>query len=103
MATGWLIFIAIVLIIVVLFQVTRTLDLVGQLRGGERTTVEMSKLHGALGMIFMIAGVIGFFVSFGVFNDRMVDHHSSEHGRLIHNMFVITLWVTGIVFLITNV
>lgn len=60
MATGWLIFIAIVMIVVVLFQVTRTLDLVGQLRGGERTTVEMTKLHSILGMIFMILGMIGF-------------------------------------------
>lgn len=103
MATGWLIFIAIVMIVVVLFQVTRTLDLVGQIRGGERTTVEMTKLHSILGMIFMILGMIGFFWSFGHYHDRMVDHHSSDNGRTIHRMFVITLWVTGIVFVITNV
>ncbi len=103
MATGWLIFIAIILIVVVLFQVTRTLDLVGQLRGGERTTVEMTKLNAALGMIFLIAGMIGFFISFPFFSERMVDHHSSESSILIHRMFVITLWVTGIVFFITNV
>jgi heme/copper-type cytochrome/quinol oxidase subunit 2 len=103
MATGWLIFIAIILIVVVLFQVTRTLDLVGQLRGGERTTVEMTKLNAALGMIFMIAGMLGFFISFPYFSERMVDHHSSEGSILIHKMFVITLWVTGIVFFITNV
>lgn len=103
MATGWLIFIAIVMIVVVLFQVTRTLDLVGQLRGGERTTVEMTKLHGILGLIFMILGMIGFFWSFGHYADRMVDHHSSDNGKMIHKMFVVTLWVTGIVFVITNV
>lgn len=103
MATGWLIFIAIILIVVVLFQVTRTLDLVGQLRGGERTTVEMTKLNAALGMIFMIAGMLGFFISFPYFSERMVDQHSSENSILIHKMFVITLWVTGIVFFITNV
>ncbi len=103
MATGWLILIAIILIVVVLFQVTRTLDLVGQLRGGPRTTVEMSKLHGILSVIFMVAGLIGCFMCFGIFNDRLIDHHSSEHGVLIHNMFVITLWVTGLVFLITNI
>ena len=103
MATGWLIFIAIVMIVVVLFQVTRTLDLVGQLRGGERTTVEMTKLHSILGLIFMILGMIGFFWSFGHYEDRMVDHHSSDNGLMIHKMFVVTLWVTGIVFVITNV
>ena len=63
MATGWLIFIAILMIVVVLFQVTRTLDLVGQLRGGDTTTVSMTKFHASLGMIFMVLGMIGFFWS----------------------------------------
>lgn len=103
MATGWLIFIAILMIVVVLFQVTRTLDLVGQLRGGETTTVSMTKFHALLGMIFMVLGMIGFFWSFGHFSDNMVDHHSSDNGIIIHRMFLITLWVTGIVFVITNV
>ena len=69
MATGWLIFFAIVMIVVVLFQVTRTLDLVGQLRGGERTTPEMTNLHAILGMIFMVVGLLGFFWSFGHYQD----------------------------------
>lgn len=91
------------MIVVVLFQVTRTLDLVGQLRGGERTTPEMTNLHAILGMIFMVVGLLGFFWSFGHYQDRMVDHHSSDNGLIIHKMFVITLWVTGIVFVITTV
>jgi len=103
MATGWLIFIAIVMIVVVLFQVTRTLDLVGQLRGGAHTTVETTRFHAMLGMIFMVLGMIGFFYCFPLYNDRMVDHHSSDNAQTIHKMFVITLWVTGIVFVITNV
>jgi heme/copper-type cytochrome/quinol oxidase subunit 2 len=103
MATGWLIFIAILMIVVVLFQVTRTLDLVGQLRGGETTTASMTKFHGLLSVIFMVLGMIGFFWSFGHFSDNMVDHHSSDNGLIIHKMFQITLWVTGIVFVITNV
>ncbi len=103
MATGWLIFIAIVMIVVVLFQVTRTLDLVGQLRGGERTTVEMTKLHAILGVVFLVLGMIGFFWSFGHYSDRMVDHHSSDNSIIIHRMFVVTLWVTGIVFVITHI
>lgn len=103
MATGWLIFIAIVLILVVLFQVTRTLDLVGQLRGGERTTVEMTRFHALLGLIFIALGMVGFFYSFPLFSDRMVDKHSSDNAQIISKMFLITLWVTGIIFVITNV
>ncbi|MEZ5014301.1 MAG: cytochrome c oxidase subunit II transmembrane domain-containing protein [Chitinophagales bacterium] len=103
MATGWLIFIAILLIVVVLFQVTRTLDLVGQLRGGERTTVEMTKFHAILSILFIVLGIFGFFWCFPHFSDRLVNHNSSVHGALIHRMFLITLYVTGIVFVITNI
>ncbi len=103
MATGWLIFLAIIMIVVVLFQVTRTLDLLGQLRGGDYTTHQMTKMHAIFGVVFMVVGLYGFFWSFGHYSDRMVDHHSSDNGLIIHNMFVITLWVTGIVFVITTV
>lgn len=103
MATGWLIFLAILMIGVVLFQVTRTLDLVGQLRSGEHTTIETTNFHAIFGMIFMILGMIGFFWSFGHYSDRMVDQHSSDNAIAIHRMFVITLYVTGIIFVITNV
>ena len=103
MATGWLIFLAIIMIVVVLFQVTRTLDLLGQIRGGDHTTHQMTKMHAIFGVVFMVVGLYGFFWSFGHYNDRMVDHHSSDNGLIIHNMFVITMWVTGIVFVITTV
>ncbi len=103
MASGWLIFIACVLIIIVLIQVARTLDLVAQLRGTERTTQEMSRFHGILGLIFLLLGLYGFFWCFPHFENRMVDHHSSDHAMIIHRMFVVTLIITSIVFLLCNV
>lgn len=103
MTTGWLIFIAIVLIVVVLFQVTRTLDLVSQLRGGEHTSEEMTRFHATLGIIFLVLGLFGFFWCFPHFKDRLVGPSASEHGVLIERMFNITLWICSIVFLVCNI
>ncbi len=101
--TGWLIFIAVLLVLIVLFQVTRTLDLVSQLRGDDDRQLEQStKLHATGLFIFMVLGIIGFFWSFGHYSDTNIPV-ASEHGVYIHNMFVATLIVTGIVFVVCNV
>jgi preprotein translocase subunit SecG len=63
--TGWLIFIAVLLVLIVLFQVTKTLDLVNQLRGDDDSQLEKtSKLQAYALFVFMILGVIGFFWCF---------------------------------------
>lgn len=104
MSTGWLIFIAIVLIIIVLFQVTRTLDLVGQLKGDDTEREEgNAKMHGIALFIFMILGVYGYFWCFGHFNDTNLPASASEHGELIEDMFKWTLIICSIVFIICNI
>ena len=101
--TGWLIFIAIALVLVVLYQVTRTLDLVSQLRGEDDRSLEQNtKLHATGLLIFMILGTLGFFWSFSHFKDTNIEV-ASEHGVLIERMFLITLIVTGAVFVVCNI
>ncbi|MFN0274301.1 MAG: cytochrome c oxidase subunit II transmembrane domain-containing protein [Chitinophagales bacterium] len=104
MSTGWLIFIAIILVIVVLFQVTRTLDLVSQLRGNEEENKERNaKFHGVALFIFMVLGVYGFFWCFGHYADSNLPPSPSEHGKLVEDMFFWTLLVCSIVFIICNI
>ncbi|HET8964378.1 MAG TPA: cytochrome c oxidase subunit II transmembrane domain-containing protein [Chitinophagales bacterium] len=101
--TGWLIFIAIALVLIVLYQVTRTLDIVSQLRGQDDENVEDSTKVQSIGLlIFMILGLFGFFWSFGHFKNTNIAV-ASEHGELIERMFIATLIVTGAVFVITNI
>lgn len=101
--TGWLIFIAIALVLIVLYQVTRTLDLVSQLRGEEDKSLEQnSKIHAIGLVIFMILGMYGFFWSFGHFRNTNIPT-ASEHGVLIERMFIMTLIVTSAVFVICNI
>lgn len=101
--TGWLIFIAIALVLVVLYQVTRTLDLVAQLRGDDDRSLEQNtKLHAVGLVVFMILGMYGFFWSFGHYKDTNIVV-ASEHGELIERMFLMTLIVTSAVFVICNI
>ena len=100
--TGWLILLSCVLIFVVLFQVTRTLDLVSQLRGDERTTEGMTKFHAILLLIFMVLGIYGFFFCFGHYKNKE-PITASEHGTLIEHMFFWTLVVCSTVFIICNI
>lgn len=104
MSTGWLIFIAIVLVIVVLFQVARTLDLVSQLRGNEEDNNERNaKVHGIALFIFMILGVFGYFWCFGHYKDSNLPASASEHGELVEDMFFWTLVICSIVFIVCNI
>jgi heme/copper-type cytochrome/quinol oxidase subunit 2 len=101
--TGWLIFIAVLLVLIVLFQVTKTLDLVNQLRGDDDSQLEKtSKLQAYALLVFMILGVIGFFWCFKFYRPTNIEV-ASVHGVLIENMFIATLIVTGIVLVLCNV
>ncbi|MBC8047507.1 MAG: cytochrome c oxidase subunit II [Fimbriimonadaceae bacterium] len=103
MSIGWLIFIAVVLIIIVLFQVTRTLDLVSQLRGNDDEREEHnSKVNGIALFIFMVLGVYAYFWCFGHFKNSNLPP-ASEHGYLIEDMILWTLIVCSIVFIICNI
>jgi heme/copper-type cytochrome/quinol oxidase subunit 2 len=104
MSTGWLIFIGIVLIIIVLFQVTRTLDLISQLRSNnEENDEHNAKAHGIALFVFMILGVYGFFWCFGHYKNYLLPPSASEHGHLVEDMFYWTLLVTSFVFIVCNI
>lgn len=104
MSTGWLIFIAVVLIIIVLFQVTRTLDLVSQLKGGQDERDEKNSQANAIALfIFMVVGVLAFLWSFHHYKDTNLPEAASAHGGLIEDMFLWTLYLTGFVFIICNI
>jgi heme/copper-type cytochrome/quinol oxidase subunit 2 len=101
--TGFLIFLIIALTIIVLVQVTKTLDLVSELREDEQEEERYADFHSRLMVIFLIAGLFGFFWSFGAYRDKLFPAAASEHGEILNNLFFWTLLVTGIVFVITNI
>ena len=101
--TGFLIFLIIALIVVVMFQVTKTLDMVGELRADEKEEERHGNTQGSLMLAFLVLGLIGFFWTFGAYKNKLFPPPASEHGQLLGNLFFWTLLITGIVFILTNI
>lgn len=103
MTTGLLIFLIVALTVVVLIQVTKTLDMVSELRADDKEEERHADTQGRLMMLFLIVGMFGFFWSFAAYKNKLFPPSASAHGALLDNLFFWTLLITGVVFVITNV
>lgn len=100
--TGILIFLAALLIFIVLIQIARTSELVAIIKG-ESHTEDNSKVQAGLLLGFLVLGMLAIVWSVAYFSDRFLPEAASAHGKEIDSMFSITLILTGIVFVITQV
>ncbi|MEO6168622.1 MAG: cytochrome c oxidase subunit II, partial [Chitinophagales bacterium] len=103
MTTPVLVVFAIVLFALVIFQLAKTTEFVAILRGDERTNLESDRINSRLMMIFLILGMIALFWSVAYFKDVMILKAESVHGKWIDSMFNVTLFFTGIVFVLTQI
>ncbi len=102
---NFVIAIAVVLIIVILLVIFRVSTLVGIARGDTRKQVPSgNRLQATLLLLFLIAGLIGFFYySFGGLDDDFTLPVASQHGEATSRLFWITMAVTCTVFIITQI
>src|SRR3978361_816344 len=102
MSTTWII-VALILGFLVVFQIAKASEYVGILRGEERTRKENNRINGFLLLAFLIAGLIGVWYCNEHLKGKILGPAASDHGEKIDNMIWITLAITGIVFIITQV
>jgi cytochrome c oxidase subunit II len=95
--------IIVICILLVIFYVARTVDLTKELKGELDDTVPTSNVQGYLMFGFLIAFFIGITWSSMYFVPKMLPTPSSVHGVAIEKLFNMTLFFTGIVFLITHI
>lgn len=98
-----LIFAAVVLIAIVIFQIAKTNEYISVLHGEEKSEDENNKIQSRIFLVFGIVGFIAMFWSIYAFKDRFLPEASTIHGRYIDQMFNITLFFTGIVFMATQI
>ena len=99
----FLVFAALVLIILVIVQVAKTNEYISILHGEERSEDENNKIQSRIFLIFGIVGFIACFWSVYHFKDMFLPEAATVHGKYIDQMFNITLFFTGIMFVATNV
>lgn len=105
--TALLAIICVVLISVIAVQVGKVTELAGKIRGEEEVQQQSNRMNSSLGMIFMVVFLLATVVSAFYYKNWMLGYGpheaASEHGVSLDYLFNITLFFTGIVFIITQI
>ena len=105
--TGMLIIGIILLIGIIVVQIGRVSDLAARIRGEEEMERRNNNTQAAWGMIFMVGFLIFCIVSAIYYKNDMLGYgphaSASEHGGRLDSLFNMTLFFTGIVFVLTHI
>src|SRR6202012_2820230 len=86
------------------FQIAKASEYVGVLKGEKKNFEQHNRINGFLMMAFLVLGLIGCYWCNELYRDKIVIGDSaSVHGTQIDTMMFITIAITGIVFVITQV
>ncbi len=87
----------------VTFQIAKASEYVGILKGEKKNFEQNNRINGFLMLVFMVLGLAGVYWCNELFRGRILDFPASQHGVKIDNMMYITIALTGIVFIITQI
>ena len=95
----------IALIFIVIFQIAKASEYVSVLKGEEVARKQSNKINGFFMVAFMVLGFVGIYVCNEYLFDKtlLAQESASIQGEKVDQMIWITLIVTGIVFVITQV
>jgi cytochrome c oxidase subunit 2 len=85
------------------FQIAKASEYVAVLRGLEATRKQTNKINGFLLLLFLILGLIGVYYCNEKLKGKILGEPASDHGVHIDTMLYITIAITGVVFLITQI
>lgn len=103
--TGFLLTAIVVMIFVVIFQIAKASEYVSVLKGEEKARKQNNKINAFLLISFLVLGLIGVWWCNELFINKtlLVQPAASDHGEKIDLMLYITLAVTGVVFILTQI
>jgi len=95
----------VVLIFVVIFQIAKASEYVSVLKGEEVARKQNNKINGFLMVVFLVLGLVGvWYCNNLLFHKTLLAHDAaSVEGARVDSMLWVTLAVTGIVFIATQV
>lgn len=102
MSSTWII-VAFILGFLIVFQIAKASEYVAILRGEERTRRETNRINGFMLLAFLIVGLFGVWYCNHTLKDKILGEPASDHGVRIDTMLYITLAITFVVFVITQV
>ena len=95
----------IILVFLIIFQIAKASEYVAVLKGEERARKENNKVNGFFMIAFLIVGLIGAYWCNDLLVDKtlLVQPSASLQGEKVDSMLKLTLTITGIVFVITQI
>jgi len=87
----------------IVFQIAKASEYVAVLRGEEKARKQTNKVNAFMLLAFLIIGLIGVYYCNEKLKGKILGESASDHGVLIDRMLYITIALTGIVFLITQI
>lgn len=91
------------LVLVVGFQIAKASEYVAMIRGFEKTRKQSNRINGALMLVFLVLGLIGVYYCNEALKGTILGEAASDHGVLVDRMLYVTLGVTFVVFLATQI
>jgi len=105
--TALIILLCFLLVIIVLVQIGKVTELTAQIKGERETLRDNSKWNGILSLVFMVVFLVGVIYSAWDYRALMLGFgphvSASAHGSSLDDLFLITLFLTGIVFVLTHI
>lgn len=95
----------IIMVFVIIFQISKTSEYVSVLKGEEKSSKQNNKINAFLLVSFLVLGLFGAWWCNDLYYNKtlFVQGSASKEGVAIDNMLWITIVVTGLVFVITQV
>lgn len=101
---GTLFLIAILILgFLIVFQIAKASEYVSVLKGEKKTFEQNNRINGFMMIVFLVLGLIGVWWCNEALKGKILGEAASDHGRKIDDMLYITLAITGVVFIITQV
>jgi len=87
------------------FQIAKASEYVSVLKGEKRSFEQSNRVNAFLLVVFLVLGLIGIYWCHELYYGKTLLPYpsASDHGEKIDNMMFITIFVTGIVFFITQI
>ena len=103
--SGYFILIILVLAFVLIFQISKASEYVSVLKGEEKSFKESNRINAFMFILFMVLGLAGAWWCNELLYDKtlLAQPAASDHGEKIDFMLWLTIIVTGVVFLMTQV
>ena len=87
----------------IVFQIAKANEYVSVLKGEKKTFEQNNRINGFMMILFLVLGLIGVYWCNELFRGKILGEAASDHGAKIDSMLYITLIITGVVFVITQI